>query len=291
MHLHASLASPSGDTGSSAVVSQNTMPSVLSSSTPPLLHHHGYVDCPFGATCTEFGGVACAAQPVPLVHSHNPTRLCDSVHQATSQVQRHSRDFGGSPRRTCLARGDCCPPGKGCNRAGPSSREEAGVLQPLRHCTQERWWPPANPGSASLESGPVKLPFKMLTQKRIIRCIQPQNWFAAVNLKDAYFHVSIRPRHRPSVYVRGFGMAVQEPPLRALPVPSCLCKSHEGRPCPVTGSGHQDPQLSRACPARENSCAITGTWCSGTSASWGFGSTGKRASSPPCRETLFSVWS
>ncbi len=65
--------------------------------------------------------------PVLLAHLHNPTRLCDSVRQATSQAQRRSRDFGGSPRRTCLVRGDCCPPGKGCNRAGPSSRDEAGV--------------------------------------------------------------------------------------------------------------------------------------------------------------------
>ncbi len=55
------------------------------------------------------------------------------------------------------------------------------------------------------------------------------------------------------------------------------------------GSG--DPQLSRAWPARENSCAITGTWCFGTSASWGFGSTGQRASSPLRRESLFLVWS
>ncbi len=68
----------------------------------PPLHHHGYVDCPFGATCTEFGGVACAAHPVPLAQSYNPTRLCDSVHQVTSQVQWRSWDFGGSPRRTCL---------------------------------------------------------------------------------------------------------------------------------------------------------------------------------------------
>ncbi len=30
-------------------------------------------------------------------------------------------------------------------------------------------------------------------------------------------------------------------------------------------------------PNPESSCAITGTWCFGTSASWGFGSTGKRA--------------
>ncbi len=37
--------------------------------------------------------------------------------------------------------------------------------------------------------------------------------------------------------------------------------------------------------------AITGTWCFGTSASGGFESTGKRASSPLCRESLFTVWS
>ncbi len=84
-------------------------------------------------------------------------------------------------------------------------------------------------------------------------------------------------------------MAVQGPPLRALPVLPCLHEDRGGRPCPVTGSGHQDPQLSRVWPARENSCAITGTWC--TSASWGFGSTGKRASSPLRRESLFLVWS
>ncbi len=95
---------------------------------------------------------------------------------------------------------------------------------------------------------------------------------------------SILSQTVPTVCVRGWGMAVQGPPLRALPVPG-------GRPCPVTGSGHQDPQLSRAWPARENSYAITGTWCFGTSASWGFVSTGKRASSPLRRESLFLVWS
>ncbi len=31
-----------------------------------------------------------------------------------------------------------------------------------------------------------KLPFKMLTQKRILGCIQSQGWFAAVDLKDAF---------------------------------------------------------------------------------------------------------
>ncbi len=42
-----------------------------------------------------------------------------------------------------------------------------------------------------------KLPFKMLMQRCMIKCIQPQDWFAAIDLKDTYFHVSILPRHRP----------------------------------------------------------------------------------------------
>ncbi len=42
-----------------------------------------------------------------------------------------------------------------------------------------------------------KLPFRMLTQRRIFQCIRPFDWFAAIDLKDAYFHVSILPQHRP----------------------------------------------------------------------------------------------
>ncbi len=70
------------------------------------LHHHRYVDCAVGTTCTASGGVAHAAQPVSLAHAHNSTRLRDSVRQATSQVQRCSRDISGGPERPCLAQGD-----------------------------------------------------------------------------------------------------------------------------------------------------------------------------------------
>ncbi len=92
-----------------------------------------------------------------------------------------------------------------------------------------------------------KLPFKMLTQKRIIKCIQPRDWFAAIDLKDAYFYVSILPRHRPFLRFAFEGRALQ---YRVLPFglslsPPCLHEDRGGRPCPVTGSGHQDPQLSR----------------------------------------------
>ncbi len=42
----------------------------------------------------------------------------------------------------------------------------------------------------------VKLPFKMLTQRRLFQCFRPFDWVAAIDLKDAYFHVSILPRFR-----------------------------------------------------------------------------------------------
>ncbi len=59
-----------------------------------------------------------------------------------------------------------------------------------------------------------KLPFRMLTQRRIFQCIRPFDWFAAIDLKDAYFHVSILPRHRPFLRFAFEGRAYQ---YKALP--------------------------------------------------------------------------
>ncbi len=55
----------------------------------------------------------------------------------------------------------------------------------------------------SLNRALHKLPFKMLMQKR------PRDWFAAIDLKDAYFHVSILPRHRPFLRFAFEGRAYQ----------------------------------------------------------------------------------
>ncbi len=54
-----------------------------------------------------------------------------------------------------------------------------------------------------------KLPFRMLTQRRIFQCIRPFDWFAAIDLKDVYFHVSILPRHRPFLRFAFEGRAYQ----------------------------------------------------------------------------------
>ncbi len=48
-----------------------------------------------------------------------------------------------------------------------------------------------------------------MTQRRIFQCIRPFDWFAAIDLKDAYFHVSILPRHRPFLRFAFEGRAYQ----------------------------------------------------------------------------------
>ncbi len=257
------------------------------------LHHHRYVDCAVGAACTASGGVAHAAQPVSLAHAHNSTRLHDSVRQATSQVQRRSRDVGGSPERPCLARGDCCPPGKGCNRAGPSSRDEAGVLQPLLHRTQERWWPSANPGSASLEPGFAQAPVQdadaqahdqMHSAPGLVCSDRPEGRLLSHFDPSATQTVS-------TVCVRRSGMAVQGPPLRALPVSPCVHEGCRGRPYPVTGSGRQDPQLPRRLAySSQIQRAVGRSQGLGAPAPQPVGASGQlgKEQALPCAENLFS---
>ncbi len=191
--------------------------------------------------------MARAAQLVSLAHAHNSTRLHNSVRQATFQVQRHSRDFGGSPERSCLARVNCCPPGKGCNRVGPSSRDEAVVLQPLLHCTQKRRRSSTNLGSASPEPGPAQAPVQD-ADAQVHDQMRPAPGLVCSDRTEGHLPSCFDPSATqtiPMVYIQGSGMAVQGPSLRALPVSPCPHEGHKWRPCPFTGSGCQGPQLCR----------------------------------------------
>ncbi len=76
----------------------------------------------------------------------------------------------------------------------------------------------------------VKLPFKMLTQRRLFQCVRPFDWVAAIDLKDAYFHVSILPRFRFAY--KGASIPVG-PPLRA--------------PQPVGASGQPGKEQTLPC--------------------------------------------
>ncbi len=121
--------------------------------------------------------------------------------------------------RPCLARGDCCPP-------GPSSREEAGVLQPLLHRSQETWWPLTNPGSASFEPGFTHAPvqdaqahYQMHPAPGLVCSDRPEG--CLLSCFDPSMTQTV-----PTVCFRRSGMAVQGPPLWALPVSPCV---HEGQ--------------------------------------------------------------
>ncbi len=94
----------------------------------------------------------------------------------------------------CRSRG---PTGEGRDRAGPSSRDEVRVLQPLFIVPKKDGGLRPILDLRVLNRALHKLPFRMLTQRCIFQCVRPLDWFAAIDLKDAYFHASILPRHRP----------------------------------------------------------------------------------------------
>ncbi|KAI2643109.1 Transposon Ty3-G Gag-Pol polyprotein [Labeo rohita] len=60
----------------------------------------------------------------------------------------------------------------------------------------------------------MKLKFKMLTVKQVVFQIRSEDWFVTIDLKDAYFHVSILPQHRKFLRFAFRGEAYQ---YRVLP--------------------------------------------------------------------------
>ncbi len=118
------------------------------------LPHCGYAYGLLGPACAVSASLVSAPQSVSLAHSDHQARLCDSVRPASRQVQRCPLHFSESCRCPCFACGGRSPTGEGRDRAGPSSRYDVRVLQPLLHCTQEKRWVTTGLGPASFESEP-----------------------------------------------------------------------------------------------------------------------------------------
>ncbi len=241
--------------------------------------------------------MAHAAQPVSLAHAHNSTRLRDLVRQATSQVQRRLE--------TSVA-----------VRNAPVLREEIAVL--LAKDAIE----PVPP--AEMRQG-FYSPYFIVSKKggglRSIPDLRVLNrngsaGFAQAPVQDAdaqahdQMHSApglvcsdrnegrLLSRFDPSatqtvstVCVRRSGMAVQGPPLRALPVSPCVHEGCRGRPYPVTGSGRQDPQLPRrlaySSPIQR---AVGRSQGLGAPAPQPVGASGQlgKEQALPCAENLFS---
>ncbi len=204
-----------------------------------MLPLRGYVGGPVGSAGTVSRSLVSAPRSVSVAPADHQTRLRDSVRPASPQVQGCPLHFSESCRCPCPVCGNRSPAGEGCDRTGPSSRYEVGVLQPLLHCAQEKRWVTTDLGSASFE---------------------PCTSQAAVQNVDAETHFRVRPSPRlvcsdrpegcvlscldppatqaiPAIRVRGSGISVQGPALRAVPVASCLHQSRGGGPCSLRERG------------------------------------------------------
>ncbi len=211
------------------------------------LPHRGYVSDSPGPACTVPGGLARAPQAVSLAPEDYQTRLRDSVRPASPQVQGHSVHLSVEQGRPCLACRSRGPTGEGRDRAGPSSRDEVRVLQPLLHRTQERRWVTTNPGPARSESGPSQAPIQDVDAETHLS-MRPSPRLVCSNRPEGRLLPCLDPPSTQTVSslcVRGASIPVQGPSLRAIPVASCLHQGRRSRPCTVKGSRHSYPQLPR----------------------------------------------
>ncbi len=139
------------------------------------------------------------------------------------------------------------------------------------------------------------LMLKMLMQNRVFGCIRPQVRSAALTWKPVLPCVDpSMPQAIPAVCVRRTSISVQVLPFGLSLSPRVFTKVAEAALVPLREQGvrilnYLDDWLILA-QSQDQLCEHR-DWCSRTSASWAFGSTGKRANSCRCRGSLFSVWS
>ncbi len=148
------------------------------------------------------------------------------------------------PCLACRSRG---PTGEGRDRAGPSSRDEVRVLQPLLHRTQERRWVTTNPGPARSEPGPSQAPVQDVDAETHLS-MRPSLRLVCSNRPEGRLLPCLDPPSTQTVSplcIRGASIPVQGPSLRAIPVASCLHQGRRSSPCTIKGSRHSYPQLPR----------------------------------------------
>ncbi|KAI2656006.1 Transposon Ty3-G Gag-Pol polyprotein [Labeo rohita] len=172
----------SPDSSSDPTLRWDATPPMLSHLPLPWLPHRRCISPSIDPTSTQVGGVAIAAQPVTLVDPDD------------ASVLRAEIAF-------FLAK-DAIEP-------VPPAEMKLGFYSPYFIVPKKNGGLRPILDLRVLNQSLCKMPFKMLTPKRIISCIRHQDWFAAIDLKDAYFHVSILPRYRPFLRFAFEGRAYQ----------------------------------------------------------------------------------
>ncbi len=188
---------PSAQQWNQVSVSQHTQNPLRTSYDPPKLGPSVPPCCPTVGT-----SVVPLVQLAAWLALPNPsrwllTRLCNSVHLASPQVQGYSLHISESTDAHVLHAEIAVLLAKDTMEPAPPSDMKTGFYSTYFIVPKKGGGFRPILDLHVLNRALHKLPFKLLTQKCIFECIRPQDWFAAIDLKDTYFHVSILPRHRP----------------------------------------------------------------------------------------------
>ncbi len=174
------------------------------------LPHHGYVGGSVGAAGTVSRSLPSAPQSVSVAPTDHQTRLCDSVRPASPPKFRGIRFTSVKPADAPVLRAEIAVLlAKDAIEPVPPADMRSGLFSPYFIVPKKGGGLRPILDLRVLNRALHKLPFKMLTQKRIFGCVRPLDWFAAIDLKDPYFHVSILPRHRPFLRFAFEGQAYQ----------------------------------------------------------------------------------
>ncbi len=141
-------------------------------------------------------------------------RVQDSVRVAYASIQRGVSHSGGLQAGSGNGTRSSYSLEEGGHRGGPSSRQRVWVLQPILHCSEEGWGVASNSRSEIVEPIVIVerlswLRFKKLTIKQVMSQIRSKDWFVTIDMKDAYFHISILPQHRKLLRFAFGGKAYQ----------------------------------------------------------------------------------
>ncbi len=232
------------------------------------------------------GAGSCPA--VSLAPEDHLTRLCDSVRPVSSQVQGHPPHSSEGSQCPWLVRGISVLLAKDVMVPVPPADMKAGFFSPY-------FIVPKKSGGLRPILGLRILMLKMLMQNRVFGCIRPQVRSAALTWRPVLPCVDPSvPQAIPAVCVRKTSISVQVLPFGLSLSPRVFTKVAEAALVPLREQGvrilnYLDDWLTLA-QSQDQLCEHR-DWCSRTSASWAFGSTGKRANSCQCRGSLFSVWS
>ncbi len=164
----------------------------------------------------------------------------------TLQLRRRPPRFNGVvqsltlPRNALFLRQEVCNLlGKGAIEKVPQSELECGFYS-------RYFVVPKRDGGLRpiLDLRPInralcKRPFRMLTLKQILVQIRPGDWFASVDLKDAYFHIRIAPHHRRFLRFAFEGTAYQYSvlPFGLALAPRTFSKCMDAALSPLRASG------------------------------------------------------